>query len=147
MYNMTFKRMFISALFSILKILKQCKSSLTGQWRRRGHCIAVSLLVQTHIIKKDAFEKPKLSEKNQIFLIYHLHPCLKHTKQYCLLFTDLNICEAKHKNRKSHTSSGGRFLRGKGREISLTREQRGFSSTYDVLFLNKKTNSAEMLTL
>ena len=37
-------------------------------------------------IRKDDFGKPKLSEKNQILLIHHLHTCLKHTKQYCLTY-------------------------------------------------------------
>lgn len=46
-------------------------------------------------VRKDDFGKPKLSEKNQIMLIHHLHTCLKHTKQYCLLLMDLNVCGVK----------------------------------------------------
>lgn len=36
-------------------------------------------------------EPSKLSEKNQLLLLYHLYTRLKHTKQCCLLLTDLNI--------------------------------------------------------
>ena len=40
-------------------------------------------------------EPSKLSEKNQILLLYHLYTCLKHTKQCCLLLMDLNVCGVK----------------------------------------------------
>lgn len=84
MCRMTCKRMFIIACLEILKIWKQ--SERLGQWKSSIHFIAVSL--PDPCIKKDDLGNSMLNKKNQIVSMCHLHTCLKHTKQYCLLLMD-----------------------------------------------------------